>query len=132
MGYAGTGVGLAVEFDVSQESWDPSSNHVGINTGGSVISIATADPGFSLSNGQTTYVWIDFRNSTLRVFVAQGDGTQPASPLLSQRIDLCGILRPQPLTSSSQRFYAGFTAQQNCTSLRQQIYNWCFSTGEGS
>ena len=130
LGYAGTGVGLAVEFDVSQESWDPNSNHVGINTNGSVNSLAAADPPFSISNGQPTYVWIDFNGLLLQVFVSQGNDTKPDEPLLSQDMDLCSVLRPLPLTSASQSFYAGFTAESGMAITSQVVSNWCFTTGE--
>ena len=130
LGYASTGVGFAVEFDISQDSWDPSINHVGINTNGSVTSRAFADPPFPMGNGEPTHVWIDFNGVSLLVFISQENNTKPDEPLVTQDIDLCSVLRRMPMTSSSQRFYAGFTTQSDKTLTNQIVTDWCLTIGE--
>jgi hypothetical protein len=45
LGYAGINNSLVIEFDVVQDAWDPSSNHIAIQTCGPNINTPVHDPG---------------------------------------------------------------------------------------
>ncbi|CAI5484438.1 unnamed protein product, partial [Closterium sp. Yama58-4] len=98
MGYAGMGArSVAVEFDTSMDAGnsDPDSNHVGINTGGSVTSVITAKPSTPLNDGKPKHVWIKYDPSSsgsLRIFLSSQASPRPTTPLLSARISLSWTL----------------------------------------
>ena len=101
MGYQGIGQSVIVEFDTWQNGIDNGSeNHVGINTNGVLGSLTQADPGFDL-DAVTATAWVDYDGTTLSVATSTS-GVRPATDLLSQVIDLSGIV-------GSQAFF-GFTA----------------------
>ncbi|CAI5488326.1 unnamed protein product [Closterium sp. Naga37s-1] len=131
MGYAGMGArSVAVEFDTSKDAGnsDPDSNHVGINTGGSVVSLVTAKPGFPLNEGKPKHAWIDYDPSSdgsLRVFLSSQASPRPTKPLLSARISLCEELAP---TTSEYTFAIGFTAASSTQAQSHVVSAWTLST----
>ena len=129
LGYSNSGVGLSVEFDVRKDAWDPDGNHIGLNFGGSVVSVATASLNFSLLGPALTYVWITYEpgNKVLRVYASKQSSPQPATPVLQYFVSLCVLLRDQPLSSDSTDYFVGFTAEG---SMQPAVSNWCFSAGK--
>ncbi|CAI5467544.1 unnamed protein product, partial [Closterium sp. Yama58-4] len=131
MGYAGMGArSVAVEFDTSMDAGnsDPDSNHVGINTGGSVVSVVTAKPSFPLNDGTAKYAWIEYDPSSsgsLRVFLSSKASPRPTTPLLSARISLCEELAPSP---SEYTFATGFTAASATQPQSHVVSSWTLST----
>ncbi|CAI5462998.1 unnamed protein product, partial [Closterium sp. Yama58-4] len=131
MGYAGMGArSVAVEFDTSMDAGnsDPDSNHVGINTGGSVTSVVTAKPSTPLNDGKTKHVWITYDPSSsgsLRVFLSSKASPRPTNPLLSARISLCEELAPSP---SEYTFAIGFTAASGTQAQSHVVSAWTLST----
>ncbi|CAI5488318.1 unnamed protein product, partial [Closterium sp. Naga37s-1] len=131
MGYAGMGArSVAVEFDTSMDvgNSDPDSNHVGINTGGSVTSVVTAKPSTPLNDGTPKHVWIDYDPSSsgsLRVFLSSQASPRPTTPLLSARISLCEELAPSP---SEYTFAIGFTAASGTQAQSHVVSAWTLST----
>ncbi|CAI5458818.1 unnamed protein product [Closterium sp. Yama58-4] len=130
MGYAGMGArSVAVEFDTSMDAGnsDPDSNHVGINTGGNVTSVVTANMSTPLNDGTAKHVWIDYSPSSsgsLRVFLSS-ESSRPTTPLLSARISLCEELAPSP---SEYTFAIGFTAASATQPQGHVVSAWTLST----
>ena len=129
LGYNGSGVGLSVEFDVWKDAWDPDGNHIGLNIGGNVQSVATASLNFSLLGPEPTFVWITYESpdKVLRVYASKQSSPMPDTPVLLYYVSLCVLLRDQPLSSASTAFYVGFTGEG---SMQPAIRNWCFSAGK--
>ena len=129
LGYSNSGVGLSVEFDVRKDAWDPDGNHIGLNFGGSVVSVATARLNFSLLGPAPTFVWITYEpgNKVLKVYASKQSSPQPATPVLQYFVSLCVLLRDQPLGSNSTAYFVGFTAEGP---MQPAIKDWCFSAGK--
>ncbi|CAI5498455.1 unnamed protein product [Closterium sp. Naga37s-1] len=133
MGYVGMGArSVAVEFDTSKDAGnsDPDSNHVGINTGGSVTSVVTAKPSTPLNDGKPKHVWIKYDPSSsgsLLVFLSSKASPRPTIPLLSARISLCEELAPSP---SEYTFAIGFTAASGTQAQSHVVSAWTLSTSE--
>ena len=119
---SGSGVGLSIEFD----PWDPAGSQIGLNIGGSVVSVATASSNFSLLGPAPTYVWIayDAHAKALSVYGSK-ETIRPDVPILRYYFSLCLALRPQPLTSTSTSFFMGLTAKGAV-----YVRDWCLSTCE--
>lgn len=114
LGASGEGIGflnigaasVGVEFDTFNNSgsprFDPSSNHLGVDIGGSVTSVATANVSPDFDNGAKWTGWIDYNASasTLDVRVSN-TGVRPTSANLSYTIS------PATLTQVPQLVAAG-------------------------
>ncbi|CAI5465029.1 unnamed protein product [Closterium sp. Yama58-4] len=129
LGYSGMSErSIAVEFDTFQDasSSDPDSSHVGINVGGSVVSISTAAvPG--LNTGSTKYTWIDYspmKGGLLSVYVASA-ASRPAKPTLKRSVSLCDVLKP---TFEQATFVVGFTAASSDPPQKQTVLQWSLDT----
>ncbi|GJP55395.1 hypothetical protein CLOM_g14359 [Closterium sp. NIES-68] len=64
---------------------DPNDNHVGVNVGGSPVSLASATAPLILNDAQTKHAWIHYdptSGGTLRVFLSS-DPVQPLTPTLT-------------------------------------------------
>ncbi|CAI5946985.1 unnamed protein product [Closterium sp. NIES-65] len=121
---------VAVEFDsvLSVKHSDPNDNHVGVNVGGSPVSLASATAPLILNDGHTKHAWIHYdptSGGTLRVFLSS-DPQQPPTPTLRARFSLCSILHPK---ASSASFYIGFKAASTAGPQAHLILNWTFTAG---
>ncbi|CAI5950217.1 unnamed protein product [Closterium sp. NIES-64] len=119
---------VAVEFDsvLSVKHSDPNDNHVGVNVGGSPVSLASATAPLILNDAHTKHAWIHYdptSGGTLRVFLSS-DPDQPPTPVLRARVSLCSILQPK---ASSAAFYVGFTASSTAGPQAHSILNWTFT-----
>jgi len=96
---------LAVEFDTwtNVEYSDPNSNHIGVNTNGSMVSIATYNAPPDINSGSSLYAWIDYNGATnlLDVYI-NTTSTKPGSPAISQVVDIYSLVGNQ--------VYVGFTS----------------------
>jgi hypothetical protein len=118
IGYGGTPYGIpnsvGIEFDTFQNTWDPNSNHVGIDIDGgatgpsdTLTSVVTASPGGvtncsnlgtvvgtpnCMANGDLWSVWIDYNGTNLLVAVADNSATRPATNLITFPINLPCVL----------------------------------------
>jgi len=104
LGYQGIAPSVAVEFDTFFNGGfgDPSSNHVGINTNGSVTSLVTADVAPNFDNGEIWNAVVTYNGSLLQVFAAV-EGDPLGGPLLSLGIDI-------PSVVGQDEAFVGFTA----------------------
>ncbi|GJP31227.1 hypothetical protein CLOM_g10159 [Closterium sp. NIES-68] len=119
---------VGVEFDSVQsvKHSDPSDNHVGVNVGGSPVSLASATAPLILNDAQTKHAWIHYdptSGGTLRVFLSS-DPVQPLTPTLRARVSLCSILQPK---ASSAAFHVGFTASSTAGPQAHSVLNWTFT-----
>ena len=105
LGYKGITPSIGVEFDTWQNDdvSDPNDNHVGLDVGGSVASVATSTalPGQIQDN--TWHVWVDYNGATQNLQVRMSaTNNRPADPVLNTTRDLSGDI--------GQDVYVGFTA----------------------
>ncbi|CAI5946991.1 unnamed protein product, partial [Closterium sp. NIES-65] len=133
---AGVGLGgvgkrsVAVEFDsvLSVKHSDPNDNHVGVNVGGSPVSLASATAPLILNDGHTKHAWIHYDPSsggTLRVFLS-ASRQQPSKAVVTARVSLCSALKP---TVGSAFFLFGFVAASANNTQRHDILSWKIDTG---
>ncbi|CAI7907252.1 unnamed protein product [Closterium sp. NIES-53] len=120
---------VAVEFDsvLSVKHSDPNNNHVGVNVGGSPVSLASATAPLILNDAHTKHAWIHYdptSGGTLRVFLSS-DLQQPFAPALTASVSLCSVLKP---TSSDSLFLFGFIALSGSQPQRHTIVSWTFNT----
>ena len=137
LGASGEGMGFlnigtasfGVEFDTFQNAnrGDPSSNHLGIDTGGSVNSLVTANvtPDFDSDGTGTKWTgWIDYNaaNSSLEVRVSN-TGSRPATANLTYSISPATLQSTLGSTSA----FIGFTAATGGATENQDIVAWTFT-----
>lgn len=121
IGYAGIGNSVGIEFD----SWNNgdidrgSSNHVGINTGGNIDSLLTAQiTEADLNNGDIWNAWIDYDGATHQLDVrATRAAVRPTSALLSLVRDLGAEL-------GTTQAYIGFTSGTGSAFANHDVLAW--------
>lgn len=113
------GNSVAVEFDTFKNSWDPDSNHVGIDKNGNLTSIATAGVSTAFDNGTKWSVWVDYNGSVLEVRASQ-NGIRPTTALLSQSIDIAD-------TIGGSTAFVGFTAATGSAYGKHEVLSFAFS-----
>ncbi|GJP59109.1 hypothetical protein CLOP_g7658 [Closterium sp. NIES-67] len=122
---------VGVEFDsvLSVKHSDPNDNHVGVNVGGSPVSLASATAPLILNDAQTKHASIHYdptSGGTLRVFLS-ASRQQSLKPVLTARVSLCRALKPSMGDSS---FLFGFVAASaNNTTQKHDILWWNIVTG---
>lgn len=122
IGYDGIANSLGIEFD----TWDNgsidggSSNHVGINVGGSVNSLVRAEVANDMNDGAIRYVWIDYNGVTdlLEVFLAEAN-IRPGSAILSLTRDLVADL-------GTTNAFVGFTSGTGAAFADHDVLSWTF------
>lgn len=119
IGYGGINNSIAVEFDTFANNYDPNSNHIGLNTGGSMSSVVTADIAQAFDNGTIWTVWVDYNGSTLEVRASQ-DGQRPATAQLAKSIDIAA-------TIGGSAAYVGFTAATGQAYGNHEVLGFGFS-----
>ncbi len=125
IGYAGLTNSVGIEFD----NWNNgggdghSDNHVGINLGGSVSSVAlNTSPGFTLDSGDLITAWVDYDGTTDTLEVrANTTGTRPTTALLSYNVDLVAEL-------GSTDAFVGFTSGTGSAGADHDIVSWQFNS----
>ncbi|CAI5458533.1 unnamed protein product [Closterium sp. Yama58-4] len=133
---AGVGLGgvgkrsVAVEFDsvLSVKHSDPNDNHVGVNVGGSPVSLASATAPLILNDAHTKHAWIHYdptSGGTLRVFLS-ASRQQQSKAVVTARVSLCSALKP---TVGDSSFLFGFVGSSLNNTQRHDIRSWSIVTG---
>ncbi len=117
IGYGGIINSLAVEFDTWQNDYDPNSNHIGVNTNGSMVSLSTYSAPPDLNSGSPLYAWVDYNGATdlLEVYI-NTTNSKPGSPVISQTVDIYSLVGSQ--------VYVGFSAGTGGLSNIHDIEDW--------
>ena len=126
IGYGGPGLAgiqnsVAVEFDTWSNPFsqgDASSNHVGVNVNGSMVSInqVAATPNFD--DGNLWHAWIDYDGAVLSVRANQ-TGVRPALAILQQAIVI-------PAFTGSTDAFVGFGSATGGAYGDHDIVSWTF------
>lgn len=122
IGYQGIPNSVGIEFDnwYNGDFGDQDDNHVGINIGGSITSVAQTSSPFALDSGQDLTAWVDYNGATklLEVRFANSN-VRPAAALLSHNVDLVSVL-------GTPNAYVGFTSGTGAAAANHDIVNWEF------
>lgn len=123
IGYLGVPNSVGIEFD----TWNNgaidggSSNHVGIDVGGSVDSLVRAEvTEADMNNGAIWNAWIDYNGVTDLLEVRLGESSiRPASPILSITRDLVGDL-------GTTNAFVGFSSGTGAAFANHDVLSWTF------
>ncbi|KAL2653857.1 hypothetical protein R1flu_021985 [Riccia fluitans] len=116
---------LAVEFDTfkNYEVDDLNGNHVGIDLE-SIYSKVVAnafDVGVIFRDGQPTYAWIDYNDTTKALEVRiSGSGWRPYDPILKYQTDLFDVLE--------ETMWVGFAAANGWGVSLYTVKDWSFTS----
>lgn len=122
IGYEGISNSVIVEFDTYKNNSpvnDPSSNHIGINTGGSNTSLTTANVANAFDNGTLWTVWVDYNGSALEVRASQ-DGFRPSTATLAYNVNLTSVL-------GGSTAHLGFTAATASAYGNHEVLSFAFT-----
>lgn len=133
MGYQGVGNSVAIEFDTYWNNFDADSNHVGVDTNGSLSSLITANPygvavcdfgGNShtadgcMSNGKVWSAFINYDGTTQKLNVSvQQQGMALVQLITDYSIDIGAIL-------GTTTAHVGFTAATGAGFENHDILSW--------
>jgi hypothetical protein len=121
IGYDGIPNSVAVEFDTYDNGESGGSNHVGIDTNGSVNSVASTgllSPDFD--NASPWWAWVDYNGVTQDLDVRWSQsGARPSMSMLHKTLDLPTIL-------GSSDVYVGFTSATGYGWGEHNILSWNF------
>ena len=117
-----------MEFDVSQEAWDPDGNHVGIDVDGNPASVATGSPAFSLGDGRRKYAWVVFDRGANRLSVFVSDvGARPADPMVTTTsVNMAPVCMDMGSFSGA---YVGFAGEGSGGEDTAVVNDFCLSIG---
>ncbi len=121
IGYQGIANSIGIEFDTWNNGGidNNSSNHVGIDVGGSVASIALAQvTEADMNNGGIWNAWVDYDSSTttLEVRLTQAV-TRPTLAMLS-------VVRDIAVDLGSTSAFVGFTSGTGAAWANHDVLNW--------
>lgn len=122
IGYAGIGSSVGVEFDTwcNGANNDPNSNHIGINTNGSVNHGSGAPNTLMVSpnfdDGNIWHAWVDYDGFNIDVRANQ-TGIRPVTADLSMALDLPSLL-------GTNDAYVGFTSGTGADFGNHDILTW--------
>ena len=110
---------VAVEFDTFKNTWDPSTNHLGINTGGNLTSVASVHVPDAFDNGTTWTAWVDYNGSVLEVRLSQ-NGVRPETATLAHTLDIVATL-------GGASAFIGFTGATGSAFGTHEILNFAYA-----
>ena len=119
IGYSGISNSVGIEFDTWCNSYDPNSNHLGINIHGNVYHNA-GYPTWNIlphfDDGNRWYAWVDYDGTSIEVRTNQ-TGIRPAAPTLSAQLDIEAIV-------GGPDAYIGFTSGTGSAYSHHDILSW--------
>jgi len=120
LAYQGLTPSIGVELDtyISTEFSDPSTNHVGINIDGSLVSASISDVSDRLDDGDNWFAWIDYNGAALEVRLAR-DTNRPSLALVTTAVDIPTIL-------GDDTAFIGFTAATGSAFGQPEILRWTY------
>jgi hypothetical protein len=121
LGYAGTEMSIAVEFDTytNREFEDPNAQHIGLSLHGDPSSYATVQSPYTLNDGQVYYVWIEYDGAAKFLEVRISDNTtRPEVALMRTQVDLTGVL--------DNKVFVGFSAATGSCNEQHDIKSFYF------
>ncbi|NTV08752.1 MAG: PEP-CTERM sorting domain-containing protein [Chlorobium limicola] len=120
--YTGIPNSVGIEFDnwYNPEVGDPSSNHIGINVNGSVVSQGTVDISPEFNGSGPWYAWVDYDGSLLSVSVNQTN-LKPDSAMLSYNIGNIQSVIDSPAAT------VGFTGSTGWATQTQQVLSFDYN-----
>jgi len=124
IGYQGIANSVGIEFDTWNNGGidDNSSNHIGIDVGGSVDSLGavTEITEADMNNGDIWNAWIDYNGATTLLEVRlTRSATRPTSAILSLNRDLSADL-------GSNSAFVGFTSGTGSAFANHDVLSWQF------
>jgi len=128
LGEGGSGIGfqgitpsVGIEFDTFRNNTlgDPDTNHLGFNTDGSVVSLATEPVSTRFDNDTIWTAWVDYNGTAFEVRVAN-DGVRPATANLTRNFTLASTFPTGPI-------FIGFTAATGGGFSNHDLLNFAFA-----
>ncbi|XP_059650541.1 L-type lectin-domain containing receptor kinase IX.1-like [Cornus florida] len=113
---------VAVEFDSLNNTWDPSSDHVGINVN-SIVSEANVMWKSSIKNGSRANAWVSYNSTShnLSVFL-----TYAENPIFSGNSSVSHVVNLRDVLPEFVR--VGFSAATGDWIELHTIFSWSFSS----
>ncbi|KAK4261417.1 hypothetical protein QN277_004418 [Acacia crassicarpa] len=113
---------VAVEFDSFANTWDPTSDHVGINVN-SIVSVANVSWNSSMKDGKIGNVWIEYSSTTknLSVFL-----TYAENPIFMGNSSVWHIIDLREVLPEWVR--VGFSASTGDWVELHKIVSWSFNS----
>ena len=122
IGYLGVPNSVGIEFDTWNNGGGDanSSNHVGINVGGSVNSLALIPVSPDMNDGNIWYAWVDYNGaSNLLEVRLNTTSTRPSAPLLALTRNLAADL-------GSTNAFVGFSSGTGAAYANHDVLSWTF------
>ena len=118
IGYEGIGTSVGIEFDTWHNSAynDPDSNHLGIDTNGNMVSVATEGIATRFDDENLWHAWVDYDGTTLEVRTNQ-TGVRPGTSTLSYNLDIVNLL-------GQSSAFVGFTSGTGADWGNHDIVSW--------
>ena len=122
IGYAGVPNSVGIEFDTWNNGGGDanSSNHVGINVGGNVNSLALIPVSPDMNDGNIWYAWVDYNGATDLLEVRLNtSSTRPGAALLALTRDLATDL-------GTTNAFVGFSSGTGSAFANHDVLAWTF------
>ncbi|KAH7850932.1 hypothetical protein Vadar_004740 [Vaccinium darrowii] len=116
---------VAVEFDTYPNSWDPNSEHVGIDVN-SIVSVAYATWNTSMKNGSTGNAWVNYNSTTTTLSVYL---THAANPTFQGNYGLSCVVDLRKVLP--EWVNVGFSAATGLGTETHNIISWTFNSTLG-
>lgn len=126
IGYSGIDNSLAVEIDTFRNDWDPSNDHMAIQSCGTASNVAGHTFCNYGLNSPMAAIW-DGQPHTVRVAYVPGSFTVyfDGSPVMTSALDLSALL-----SIPGGQAYVGFTAATGGSWEYNNLLSWSFSSTE--
>lgn len=122
LGYEGISPSLAVELDIwDSDNYDPTTDHVGIDIDGSIVSLASAPTPFPMDTGDSVFVAVDYLAGELSISVATDESSLEGSVILAEVVG-----RPEDFWWMGSDLWVGFTASSGPDPTDRNVHDFSF------